>query len=91
MIYEELLNVRALRHLTNAVKREVAACVKLKHHPRPGQYRTCVLCPLLHPSSLSLSLSPPVFHQGEKGDSWYVVLKGSVNVIIKVLFATKLQ
>ena len=24
-----------------------------------------------------------MFHQGEKGDSWYVVLKGSVNVIIK--------
>ncbi|CAI7996578.1 Rap guanine nucleotide exchange factor 4 [Geodia barretti] len=62
MIYEELLNVRALRHLTNAVKREVAACVRLQHHPRPGQY---------------------LFHQGEKGDSWYVVLKGSVNVIIK--------
>ena len=63
MIYEELLNVRALRHLTNAVKREVAACVRLQHHPRPGQYCTslftshcwclCILPP--PPSPLSLS------------------------------------
>ena len=70
MIYEELLNVRALRHLTNAVKREVAACVRLQHHPRPGQYCTsvftshcwclCILPPPLSlpPLSLFLPLSP---------------------------------
>ena len=66
MIYEELLNVRALRHLTNAVKREVAACVRLQHHPRPGQYCTssftshcwclCILPPPPSPLSSLLSL-----------------------------------
>ena len=55
MIYEELLNVRALRHLTNAVKIEVAACVRLQHHPRPGQYRTSC-----HQLSESVSLSLPL-------------------------------
>ena len=24
-----------------------------------------------------------VFRQGDKGDSWYIILKGSVNVIIR--------
>ena len=24
-----------------------------------------------------------VFHQGDKGGSWYIILKGSVNVIIR--------
>jgi hypothetical protein len=25
---------------------------------------------------------PPVFSQGEEGTSWYIILKGSVNVVI---------
>lgn len=27
-------------------------------------------------------LSLPVFNQGEEGTSWYIILKGSVNVVI---------
>jgi len=25
----------------------------------------------------------PVFHQGDEGKSWYIILKGSVNVVIR--------
>lgn len=60
-IYEELQNVRAFGHLSNAVKKALAACVKLECHPKAGKY---------------------LFHQGDKGDSWYIILKGSVNVMI---------
>lgn len=29
------------------------------------------------------SLFDPVFHQGDEGKSWYIILKGSVNVVIR--------
>lgn len=62
LVYEELLNVRAFWHLSNAVKRELAACVRLEHFKKAGKF---------------------LFHQGDKGDSWYIILKGSINVVIR--------
>ena len=38
LVYEELLNVRAFRHLSNAVKRELAACVRLEHYKKAGKF-----------------------------------------------------
>ena len=31
--------------------------------------------------TLILSLSIPVFHQGDEGRSWFIILRGSVNVV----------
>lgn len=35
-IYEELLHIRALAHLTNSVKRELAAVLLFEAHPKAG-------------------------------------------------------
>ena len=35
-IYEELLHLRALAHLSNSVKRELAAVIKFEAHAREG-------------------------------------------------------
>nr|XP_018917363.1 PREDICTED: rap guanine nucleotide exchange factor 4 [Bemisia tabaci] len=61
MIYEELLHLRALSHLSHSVKRELAAVIKFEAHPVAGQ---------------------TLFRQGEDGKSWYIILQGSVDVVI---------
>ena len=38
LVYEELLNVRAFWHLSNAVKRELATCVRLEHVKKAGKF-----------------------------------------------------
>ncbi|KAF4532333.1 hypothetical protein B566_EDAN003636 [Ephemera danica] len=60
-IYEELLHIKALSHLSNSVKRELAAVIVFEAHPRAGTV---------------------LFHQGDEGRSWYIILRGSVNVVI---------
>lgn len=35
-IYEELLHIRALSHLSNSVKRELASAIVFEAHPRAG-------------------------------------------------------
>ncbi|XP_065173955.1 rap guanine nucleotide exchange factor 4 isoform X2 [Atheta coriaria] len=60
-IYEELLHIRALAHLTNSVKRELAAVLLFEAHPKAGGV---------------------LFHQGDEGRSWYIILRGSVDVVI---------
>ncbi|KAF7274829.1 hypothetical protein GWI33_012503, partial [Rhynchophorus ferrugineus] len=35
-IYEELLHIRALSHLSNSVKREIASAVGFEAHPKAG-------------------------------------------------------
>uniref|UniRef100_A0AC34FE14 Rap guanine nucleotide exchange factor 4 n=1 Tax=Panagrolaimus sp. ES5 TaxID=591445 RepID=A0AC34FE14_9BILA len=61
LVYEELLHVKALSHLSTMVKRELASVIRFEQH----QYAGTVL-----------------FHQGEEGKSWYIILKGSVDVNI---------
>uniref|UniRef100_A0A8D3CWY2 Rap guanine nucleotide exchange factor 4 n=1 Tax=Scophthalmus maximus TaxID=52904 RepID=A0A8D3CWY2_SCOMX len=51
IIYEELLHIKALSHLSTTVSRK-------------------------------FSVLSGLFSQGEEGTSWYIILKGSVNVVI---------
>ncbi|CAH1994986.1 unnamed protein product [Acanthoscelides obtectus] len=60
-IYEELLHIRAVAHLSNTVKRELASIIVFEAHPKSGSV---------------------LFHQGDEGRSWYIILRGSVDVVI---------
>ncbi|CAF0883074.1 unnamed protein product [Didymodactylos carnosus] len=61
IIYDELIHVKALSHLSSLVKRELAGVLVFEAHP----FKSKVL-----------------FSQGDEGKSWYIILKGSVNVVI---------
>ncbi|XP_035995200.1 rap guanine nucleotide exchange factor 4 isoform X2 [Fundulus heteroclitus] len=61
IVYEELLHIKALSHLSTTVKRQLAGVLIFESHERAGTV---------------------LFHQGEEGTSWYIILKGSVNVVI---------
>uniref|UniRef100_A0A8C4QSK6 Rap guanine nucleotide exchange factor 4b n=1 Tax=Eptatretus burgeri TaxID=7764 RepID=A0A8C4QSK6_EPTBU len=61
IIYEELLHIKALSHLSTMVKRELANVLVFESHAKAGTI---------------------LFNQGEEGTSWYIILKGSVNVVI---------
>ncbi|KAL4222766.1 Rap guanine nucleotide exchange factor 4 [Mactra antiquata] len=61
IIYEELLHIKALSHLSTMVKRELASVLLFESHAKAGTV---------------------LFNQGDEGKSWYIVLKGSVNVVI---------
>ncbi|XP_068185714.1 rap guanine nucleotide exchange factor 4 isoform X2 [Antennarius striatus] len=61
IIYEELLHIKALSHLSTTVKRELAGVLIFESHTKSGTV---------------------LFSQGEEGTSWYIILKGSVNVVI---------
>uniref|UniRef100_A0A5F5PSP4 Rap guanine nucleotide exchange factor 4 n=1 Tax=Equus caballus TaxID=9796 RepID=A0A5F5PSP4_HORSE len=61
IIYEELLHIKALSHLSTTVKRELAGVLIFESHAKGGTV---------------------LFNQGEEGTSWYIILKGSVNVVI---------
>ncbi|XP_068853728.1 rap guanine nucleotide exchange factor 3 [Aphelocoma coerulescens] len=60
LIFEELLHIKAVAHLSNSVKRELAAVLMFEGHQRAGTV---------------------LFSQGDKGTSWYIIWKGSVNVV----------
>ncbi|VDM96472.1 unnamed protein product [Thelazia callipaeda] len=62
LVYEELLHVKALAHLSTMVKRKLAAVVFFEQHQHAGHV---------------------LFRQGDQGNCWYIVLKGSVDVIIR--------
>ncbi|KAG5261559.1 hypothetical protein AALO_G00285660 [Alosa alosa] len=61
IIYDELLHIKALSHLSNTVKRELAGVIIFESHAKAGTV---------------------LFNQGEEGTSWYIIQKGSVNVVI---------
>ncbi|XP_059140453.1 rap guanine nucleotide exchange factor 4-like [Physella acuta] len=61
IIYEELLQIKPLQHLSYTVKRELASCIMFEAHSKAGAV---------------------LFNQGDEGRSWYIILKGSVNVSI---------
>ncbi|XP_068602549.1 rap guanine nucleotide exchange factor 4 [Brachionichthys hirsutus] len=61
IIYEELLHIKALSHLSTTVKRELAGVLIFESHAKSGTV---------------------LFSQGGEGTSWYIILKGSVNVVI---------
>uniref|UniRef100_A0A8D9DTX0 Rap guanine nucleotide exchange factor 4 n=2 Tax=Cacopsylla melanoneura TaxID=428564 RepID=A0A8D9DTX0_9HEMI len=60
-IYEELLHLKPLHHLSNSVRRELAGVVMFEAHPRKTEI---------------------LFHQGDEGKSWYIIIQGSVDVVI---------
>ncbi|XP_048347556.1 rap guanine nucleotide exchange factor 3 isoform X1 [Sphaerodactylus townsendi] len=60
LIFEELLHINAVAHLSNSVKRELAAVLLFESHTKAGTV---------------------LFSQGDKGTSWYIIWKGSVNVV----------
>ncbi|XP_035757320.1 rap guanine nucleotide exchange factor 3 [Egretta garzetta] len=60
LIFEELLHIYAVAHLSNSVKRELASVLMFESHQRAGTV---------------------LFSQGDKGTSWYIIWKGSVNVV----------
>ncbi|XP_058468407.1 rap guanine nucleotide exchange factor 4 isoform X1 [Solea solea] len=61
IIYEELLHIKALSHLSTTVKRELAGVLVFESHAKTGTL---------------------LFSQGEEGTSWYIIVRGSVNVVI---------
>ncbi|KAK6620354.1 hypothetical protein RUM44_006755 [Polyplax serrata] len=61
VIYEELIHITALSHLSNSVKRELASVIVFEAHTRAGTV---------------------LFEQGDEGKSWYIILRGSVDVVI---------
>ncbi|CAL1533830.1 unnamed protein product [Lymnaea stagnalis] len=61
VIYDELLQIKPLQHLSYTVKRELAGCIMFEAHSKSGAV---------------------LFNQGDEGRSWYIILKGSVNVSI---------
>ncbi|CAF0894833.1 unnamed protein product [Didymodactylos carnosus] len=61
IIYDELIHVKALSHLSSLVKRELAGVLVFEAHPFQSEV---------------------LFSQGDEGKSWYIILKGSVNVVI---------
>nr|XP_015199733.1 PREDICTED: rap guanine nucleotide exchange factor 3 isoform X3 [Lepisosteus oculatus]XP_015199734.1 PREDICTED: rap guanine nucleotide exchange factor 3 isoform X3 [Lepisosteus oculatus] len=60
VIFEELLHIKAVAHLSSSVRRELAAVLVFESHAKAGTL---------------------LFSQGDKGTSWYIIWKGSVNVI----------
>ncbi|KAG0430805.1 hypothetical protein HPB47_022370, partial [Ixodes persulcatus] len=61
LIYEELLHIKALSHLSNSIKRELYGVMIFESHATSGTI---------------------LFNQGDEGKSWYIILRGSVNVVI---------
>jgi len=61
LIYEELLHIKALQHLSTMVKKELAAAIVFESHANKGTV---------------------LFNEGEEGTSWYIILKGAVNVVV---------
>uniref|UniRef100_A0A1B6CZD4 Rap guanine nucleotide exchange factor 4 n=1 Tax=Clastoptera arizonana TaxID=38151 RepID=A0A1B6CZD4_9HEMI len=61
IIFEELIQLKPLSHLTNSIKRELSSVIVFEAHPKAGTI---------------------LFQQGEEGKSWYIILQGSVDVVI---------
>ncbi|KAJ8309150.1 hypothetical protein KUTeg_014024 [Tegillarca granosa] len=98
IIYEELLHIKALSHLSTMVKRELASVLVFESHAKAG---TTILITNLAPFGTKFSIDfsslnhmskhmelftnnnhCTMFNQGDEGKSWYIILKGSVNVVI---------
>ncbi|ENN75507.1 hypothetical protein YQE_08056, partial [Dendroctonus ponderosae] len=77
IIYEELLHIRALSHLSNSVKREIASVIVFEAHPKAGTvfYATKI-------ARIVGNSNARMFHQGDEGRSWYIIVRGSVDVVI---------
>ncbi|XP_020717150.1 rap guanine nucleotide exchange factor 4 isoform X2 [Ceratitis capitata] len=61
LIFEELLHITALSHLSTSIKRELSSIIVFESHAQAGTI---------------------LFNQGDEGRSWYILLKGSVDVVI---------
>lgn len=81
MVFEELLHIAALSHLSTSIKRELASIIVFEAHSQSGT--TCKIDwyrPKLYNSTYSCRFL--VFSQGDEGRSWYIILKGKVDVVI---------
>ncbi|XP_046809969.1 rap guanine nucleotide exchange factor 4 isoform X1 [Lucilia cuprina] len=61
LVFEELLHIAALSHLSTSIKRELSSIIVFESHAQAGTI---------------------LFSQGDEGRSWYIILKGSVDVVI---------
>ncbi|CRL03781.1 CLUMA_CG016279, isoform B [Clunio marinus] len=61
LVFEELLHIPALSHLSTSIKRELASIIVFESHAQAGTV---------------------LFNQGDEGRSWYILQKGSVDVVI---------
>lgn len=61
LVFEELLHIAALSHLSTSIKRELSSIIVFEAHTQAGTI---------------------LFNQGDEGRSWYILLKGSVDVVI---------
>ncbi|XP_073813044.1 exchange protein directly activated by cAMP isoform X5 [Musca autumnalis] len=61
LVFEELLHIAALSHLSTSIKRELSSIIVFEAHAQAGTI---------------------LFSQGDEGRSWYIILKGSVDVVI---------
>ncbi|XP_068744447.1 rap guanine nucleotide exchange factor 4-like isoform X2 [Montipora capricornis] len=61
LIYEELVHIKALQHLSTTIKKELSKVIVFESCDNKGTV---------------------VFKEGEKGNSWYIIMKGTVNVIV---------
>jgi Rap guanine nucleotide exchange factor 4 len=77
IIYDELLHVKALTHLSSLVKRELAGVLIFEAHPFKGDVGK-----KLKLNKIFFNHSSSVFSQCDEGKSWYIILKGSVQCII---------
>ncbi|XP_017069218.1 rap guanine nucleotide exchange factor 4 isoform X4 [Drosophila eugracilis] len=61
LVFEELVHIAALSHLSTSIKRELSSIFVFEAHAQAGTI---------------------LFNQGDEGRSWYILLKGSVDVVI---------
>ncbi|XP_062127532.1 rap guanine nucleotide exchange factor 4 isoform X3 [Drosophila sulfurigaster albostrigata] len=61
LVFEELVHIAALSHLSTSIKRELSSIIVFEAHAQAGTI---------------------LFNQGDEGRSWYILLKGSVDVVI---------
>jgi len=77
------MHIKALSHLSNSIKKELASVVAFESHSKAGTLSKSEQMSSLISSLITLhSIWILVFSQGDIGTCWYIILKGSVNVVI---------
>ncbi len=85
IIYEELVHVKALSNLSSLVKKELASCLLFEAHPYADTISNFNLKIKKLNSTNYLDFfhfATLVFNQGDEPESWYIILKGSVDVSV---------
>ena len=100
-ILEEMNHLKAFAHLSTSARAHLCRVVTLEHLATTGTVRTsrparalaCAMRPRRnpYPPSATRALGPTVFKQGDVGSSWYVIYRGSVNVVVNNIVVAALQ